>query len=67
MTKPTSDSTATGAIAGLTSALTISSDKTSYFVADTSKAMDNQSRGTVCVSGGGCSCDMNSPPTFGFR
>ena len=68
LTKPTSDSSATGAIAGLTSALTISSDKTSYFVADTSKAMDNQSRGTVCV-GSGCSdnCSMDSPPLFGFR
>ena len=68
LTKPTSDSSATGAIAGLTSALTISSDKTSYFVADTSKAMDNQSRGTVCVSGGcGSNCSMESPPLFGFR
>ena len=68
LTKPTSDSSATGAIAGLTSALTISGDKTSYFVADTSKAMDNQSRGTVCVgSGFGDNCSMESPPLFRFR
>ena len=72
LSKPTSDSSATGAIAGLTSALTISSDKTSYFVADTSKAMDNQSRGTVCIgSSSECNnsdnCTMASPPLFGFR
>ena len=68
LSKPTSDSSATEAIAGLTSALTISSDKTSYFVANTSKAMDNQSRGIVYV-GSGCrdNFSMESPPLFGFR